>query len=169
MRSRSRQLATLLLVAVASMGQECQLTQGADPGAAPAGLLPPDPVSVSVQDSFPVEFRVTTNGDFRAFDVKVDWDPAVLSHLSTEPHPDFDPVGPLSAPGNPDPVAGHIQSVRDVRLGGAPASGEVGIVRLWFRAEAPGATKVSARGWVADGNGLRSSKLSADASVSVGP
>ena len=167
MRSRSWLLAALLLLSLASMGQQC--SNGGDPGAASANLLGPDPISVSSQSQFSVEFAVSTTGDFRAFDVTIDWNPALLTHVSTEPHSDFDNTGQLSAPGSPDPVAGHIDSIRDVRLGGEPATGSVGVVRLWFRAESPGATQITASARVADGSGVRSAKLTTAVSVTVTP
>jgi hypothetical protein len=156
--------AGLIVAGFLQLGGVC-----ADPGAAPADVsAAPDFVHAAPQDVFSIEVLVSTPGTFRAIDFQFHWDPAFVSHVSTNLHGDFDDDGQWASAEFVDAVAGRVTGIRDINHAEVAPGGEVGIITASFRGEVPGTSTITIVGGIADGQGL-ATLLTTAVDINVGP
>ncbi len=137
-------LAALVALVLLSIGARCG--GGGGGGTPPASVTAFfEPASITAAAGTPVSVDLvvrTGGGALQAWEMTIAVDPAVLSPVRADPHPEFDDDGQLFVAPIVDAPAGEIRRVVDLRHG-AGASGEVRIATLEFQAGQPGQTSLT--------------------------
>ena len=165
-------LVALFVLASSQLATTCDLgtASGGDPGAALAlWTALPSQQTVGQGSDFSIDFEVSTPDSFRAIEVNLSWDSALLEFVSAGPHPDFDDDGQLSLVPIVDSVAGTADGLVDARHVSSLVNTSARVVTVWFRGTAVGQASVTATGRIADTQGLASSAIKSTALVTVTP
>lgn len=162
MTVRARRIISLgvALVALLQMAPTCAGGGGSS--------QPPPPATLSLQASTTeissaaplvrVDLVVNTldSDPFQAFDLMLDWNPAVVEVVATETSPEFDDDGVLfGSPALPelDGPAGTLSRIVDLRHGESTLSGSLPVAAVWFQKVAPGTSTMRISGGLAGPDG----------------
>lgn len=143
-------LALLLLALGSTLGTQC----GGGDGQTFVALIP-EASSVGSYSLFTVEVRVSSPTPVQAYELGLQWDPAMLFLVETSPHPEFDDDGAFFTTPSLNMPAGTIEQVVDLQHGGEDTEGTFNVATVQFLSlNSPGATQIGLiNGGLADGGG----------------
>jgi len=160
-------LAVLVLTLAGLLGPQC------GGGQQPTWVaLVPSASTVKTFSPLEVDVLVSSPTPIQAFDLGLQWDPAMLSAIHVLPHPEFDDDGAFFANPDWDPAAGRLERVVDLQHGGEGAVGSFKVATVWFMSgDSAGSTTIhpTSRG-LGDGDGVQPPLLSlAPVTITIEP
>jgi hypothetical protein len=133
--------------------------------------LLPDASTVGTFSPLVVEIQVSSPTPIQAFEVGLQWDPAMLSAVAVFPHSEFDDDGGFFTSPEWNHQMGRLARVVDLRHGGAGAQGDFKVATLWFMSRgSTGNTSITpTSGGLADGSGNEPEVKTAAVTITIEP